>query len=418
MRQASRKGGLLQSGLIFSALSFVPGLGNYAFQAIISRNLGDSGEFGLANSALSFTLLLSLPVSIATSAVTHYLARFNFAGDDARLHDLLAGCRKFLFRLTIGGSVFALLLINPLSHFFHFPRASLMLAALACVWTGLWAAFGTALCQGLAWFKRLALIGILTMCLRLIFGGLMTLEFSTAEMVVLATAVGTLANLTLLFWRKDLARPSRHPESPWNREFIQFLIVSTACVGGSYCFMQGDLLVAKRYFSGPDLDAYSAAGLLARSLLMTAGPLLTVLFTHRSGESDGGSLREHLKLLGLYAASLVGGAVSLYLLRNLFLNILARNNPAAAGMITPFIIAMVFIGLLQALAMWALASRWLKISMLYGGLGVAYWIALLWLGKTPAELLHAMPVAAAIALGTLLVFWLTTMRRHKSALPG
>jgi O-antigen/teichoic acid export membrane protein len=417
MKKTSRGEGLLQSGIIFAAISFLPGLGNYAFQGVISRNLGNTGEFGLANSALSFTALLSLPVTIVTFAVTHYIARFNFAGDDERLHSLLAGCRKFLFRLTVAGSVLAVLLVKPLSEFFHFARASLMLAALTFALAGLWAAFATALCQGLGWFKRLALIGVMTMLLRLAFGGLVTMKIPTAEMVVLASVVGLLANLILLYWKKDLARPSSHPESPWNREFIQFLAVSAACVIGSYCFMQGDQLAAKRYFSKPDLDAYSAASLLARALPMTVGPLLTVLFTHRSGTNRHDSMTEQLKLLALYAAGLVGGAAGLLLLRNLCLKLMARNNPETAEMLVPLTVTMVFVGLLQALSLWSLASRWMKISLLYGGLGVAYWIALLCVGTSPATLLHAMPIVSGLALGALLLFWLATMRRQKSVAP-
>ncbi len=412
-RPANPVGKLLQSGILLSAISIFTGMGNYAFQAVISRNLGNSGEYGLANSTLSFAAFLSLPVTIATFAITHYIARFNFAGQDERLHDLLAGCRRFLFRLTIGGSVFALVLVKPLSHLFHFSRTSLLLAALCCVWAGLWGAFGTALCQGLAWFGRLALLGVMTMVLRLLFGGLITRKIPSAEMVVLASAVGLLANLMLLVWRKDLARPSRHPESPWNREFIQFLIVSTACVGGIYLFSQGDLLVAKRYFTGPELDAYSAAGLMARALPMTVAPMLTVLFTHRSGGGQEGSLPAQLKLLGLYASGLVIGAISLFVLKNLFLNIIARNTPEATGMITPLITTMFFSGLLQGLALWALASRWLKISVLYGVLGLGYWLVLFVLGKSPRELLHLMPVTAGIAFVLLLVFWISTMRRDQ-----
>ena len=54
-------------------------------------------------------------------------------------------------------------------------------------------------------------------------------------------------------------------------------------------------------------------------------------------------------------------------------------------MIGQLSITMVFAGLLQALAMWSLASRWIKLSMLYGRLGIAYWITLLCLGKSPAD---------------------------------
>jgi len=82
-------------------------------------------------------------------------------------------------------------------------------------------------------------------------------------------------------------------------------------------------------------------------------------------------------------------------------------------MIAPFAITMVFVGLMQAIGTWALASHWLKISLLYGILGAAYWALLLAVGKTPAALLHAMPLAAGTAFLFLFSFWFIAMRRHK-----
>ena len=82
-------------------------------------------------------------------------------------------------------------------------------------------------------------------------------------------------------------------------------------------------------------------------------------------------------------------------------------------MIGPLAFTMIFVALLQALAMWALASRWIKIALLYGGLGLAYWVTLLCLGKSPADLLRVMPIMAGLSFGTLFVFWLTAMCRHK-----
>ena len=48
-----------------------------------------SDEYGLASSAVSFMGLLGLPLAIATAAVTHYVARFNFSGDNARRQNKL-----------------------------------------------------------------------------------------------------------------------------------------------------------------------------------------------------------------------------------------------------------------------------------------------------------------------------------------
>jgi hypothetical protein len=414
MKQGSRVGNLLQSGIIFTLASFLAGLGNYAFQAIIGRQLGQtSGEYGLVLTTLSFTQLLGLPLAIATAAVTHYIARFNISGDDARLHGLLAGCRRFLFHLTVTGSIVAIVLVKPLSDFFHFPRTGLMLVALACVLAGLWSSFVTALCQGLAWFKRLALIALLAVMLRILFGWTTSRIWPVAELAVLASAFMLLANLVLLFWKKDFPHRTDTAISPWTGEFTQFLIVSGAFVFGNYCFNQADLLVAQRNnFSGASLSAYSAAGLLARALPMVVAPLLTVLFTHRSGQHHGDAQQEQLKLLGLYAVGLIGGAVVLFLLRDLCVRLIfGKPAPEAADMISRLAPTMVFAGLLQALGTWSLASRWIKLALFYGGLGLGYWLTLLLLGKSPADLLHVMPIAAGVAFLVLFLVWFPALRR-------
>ena len=409
MKDKPTKSRLIHSGLILSAASFLIGLGNFAFQAIIGRQLKESGEYGLVNTTLGYVGLLGLPLLIATTAITHYIARYDFHGDDARLQGLLAGCRKFLFRLTIAGSLLAILLAKPLSDFLHF-RPGLTFAALACVLAGLWGGLATALCQGLSWFKRLALIGLLGAGIRLVFAGGVVARFPAAEWAVLATAIAVLSNLILLYWRKDLARPAQ-AISPWDREFIQFLIVSAAFVGGGYCFTQGDLLVGQRFFSKPELDNYTSAGVFARALPMTVAPLLTVLFTHRSTAHTGDALREQLKLIGLYAIGLICGLVGLLVLRKYCLQMIGRNTPEAAGMVGQLAATMVAVGLLQALGMWALASRWVKIALLYGGLGLAYWLTLFWLGKSPAALLQVMPFASGMAFVILFTGWLLAMRR-------
>jgi len=424
VKNQPRTGGLLQSGIIFSAISFVTGLGNLAFQAVMARHLKDQGQYGHANSALNALMpLLALLPGVATVAVAHYIAHFKASGDHARLQGLLAGCRKFLIRLTVAGSLLAVVVIQPLSSFFHYPE-TLVLATLVCTLLGLWAALVGAMCQGLSWFKRLAFIGLLTMLLRVGFGYFVTLKWPSPETAVLASAFALLANLILLFWRKELSLHSE-PVSPWNREFVYYLIVSAACVGGGYLFSLGDLLIANKFFAGTQNDAYNIAERLAAALPITVSPLLAVLFTSRSGARSGNIVAEQLKLLGVYVVALLFGAGALYVLRGLCVRILlGRTSPEAEAMIGQLAVTMVFVGLLQSLALWSLASRWWKISLLYGGLGLAYWLillerlTLLKTEKTPAALLQTMPVATGLAFGILFCFWLITMKRHQRGEQG
>lgn len=401
---------LWRSGIILSAAGFLAGIGNYVFQGLIGRQLGKE-EYGIVNTTIGFMGLLGLPLLIATTAVTHHIAHFHAREDHGRLRGLLLGCRRFLFQLTIIGTVMAVVLIKPLSEFFNFPRSSLMLVAVICVIASLWGSLATALCQGMSWFKRLAFIGLAAVGLRLAFGWFATREQPVAEAAVMATGFAVLANLVLLYWRKELFSHGE-PASPWDRDFVQFLVASAACVGGGYCFTQGDLLVAQRYFQGEEIGVYSAAALLARALPMVVGPLLVVLFTSRSGHREGAVVSEQFKLLGLYGAGLVCGAMGLFILRHFCVKLIfGQETPQAATMIGCLAATMVFVGLLQALAMWALASRWLKVAVFYGVLGLAYWLTLLWRGTTPERLLETMPVAAGVALGGLLAVWAIVMKR-------
>src|SRR3954463_16016823 len=98
-----------RTGIIFSVISFLSLGIHWLFQFIVSPQLGGSeGEYGLIQFTIAFIMFLQIPLQIATQAVTHYVARFHFSGDDARLHGLLAGCRKLLFHVTIAGSLVAM----------------------------------------------------------------------------------------------------------------------------------------------------------------------------------------------------------------------------------------------------------------------------------------------------------------------
>jgi len=412
---ATRK--LLRSGVLFTAISFVTGLGNLAFQAVMGRHLQGVGQFGDANSVIgSFLPLLGLLPQIATFAVTHYIAHFSARGDHARLQGLLLGCRRFIFWITLGGSLLAIIVIKPLSQFFHYNE-SLMLITLLCTLLGLWASFTTMLCQGLGWFQRLALIGLLGVVLRVGFGWCVTFKWPCAETAVLASGFALLANLVLLCWRRELVLPGT-PVSPWSREFGWYLVISAAFVAGNFCFFQGDFLVAKKFFvNQADLDNYTAAGNLARAIPQTVAPLLAVMFTSRSGQRRGGIVSGQLKLVGLSGLGLLVGAVGLYELRTIGLQILGRNNPSAAAMIGPFALTMVFVGLLQGLAFWSLASRWSKIILLYGVLGLGFWLLLFLVGRSPATLLRVMPAGTGLAFAGLFGCWGLTLRRHHPA-PG
>jgi O-antigen/teichoic acid export membrane protein len=400
---------LWRSGIFWSVLTFVGGLGNLAFSAMIFRRLSQT-EYGYSNTTMTYVGFLSLPLSMVSTALIHYIAYFRGQNDEARLQGLLAGCQKFLLKATIAGSLLVVVLANPLGRVFGY-RASLVLVALICVLVGLWSGFAVALCQGMAWFKRMAILGLVAVGMRLLFGWVMTKRFPTAEIAVLAFAFSLLANLSLLYWWKDIFRHGATRISPWNQEFVNFLLVTGAYVVGNWFFLNGDDLVANKYFPGDNLGAYEVAARWDRALPGIVLPLLLVMFTSRSGGKERQALSDQRILLSLYAVGLGCGTAGLITFRDLLVKIICGHpNPQAAGMLIPFTVTMAFVGLGQAVAIWSLASRWLNLALFYGALGLIYWLTLMLLGHTPVTLLKIMPLGAGAAFCLLLVLWLWTAR--------
>jgi hypothetical protein len=122
-----------------------------------------------------------------------------------------------------------------------------------------------------------------------------------------------------------------------------------------------------------------------------------------------------LKLLGLYTIGLAAGAAGLLLLSDFWVRLIfGKYTPEAAAMVSRLAITMALIGLMQAVGMWALASHWLKVALLYGASGLVYWLVLLAWGTSPAVLLRLMPVASGAAFALLFVSWLAAMRSSHS----
>jgi len=410
---------LWRSGIVWSIFSFLGGLGNFAFNIIVGGQIPKT-EFGYFTNTLNgFAGFIALPVLMVSTAVVHYIAHFRGQNDEARLQGLLAGSQKFLLKVTIAGSLLALVLADPLAHFFNFPRTGLMGAALICVLVGWWSGFGVALCQGMAWFKRMAVVSLIAVAMRILFGWLVTKKIPTAEMALSATTFSLLANLVLLYWWKDIFRHGAERISPWNKEFVTFLTVTGTYVAGGWFFLSGDALVAQKYFSANELGSYGAAGQLGRAIPSTVGPLIMVMFTSRSGGRKAQALNDQRILLTLCGVGLACGVVGLIVFRRLFVSLIFRHpDPSAAAMVIPFAITMAIMGLIQTVATWALASRSFKIPILYGVSGLAYWLVLLYRGRTPAAILHLMPIGAIVALVVLLTAWLITQRRQSPTLIG
>lgn len=391
----------IQDGAILTVASLFAAVGNYLFQALMRRHLPWS-EFGYLNATISLIALAGVPLTAASQTVTHHLALIHATGDDEKMARIQAASLKFLRHLTWVVFALCLILIHPVCEFLHFPRMSLVWIALLWIPVSLWSALGAAWCTGLSRFRLLACLLILSAFVRLAAGLLASL-YPWAETGVFASILSGLILAVIVVFSPHHATVVRLRKALFDPTLLLYGAAALAASFGAFVFLQGDQIVAQRHFPGEELGRYSGAGLLGRAIVWASLPVLTVYFTRRSGHN--GAQPSPRWLLGIYLAMIFGGAIFLLLVKVPLLSLFLRaHDPALTQLATWFALAMIPIGILQALGCHYLAARRIPECLAFGVCGVAYLLVITTLGQTPALMLGWMggaAWAAVVLLGCL-----------------
>lgn len=407
---SERPRSLWQSSAVLMAAGLAGSAGNYVFQAMMGRLLPLS-EFGYFNAAVGLAGMLTVAITAASQAVTHHLARHNALNELDRVEELKAASSRFLLYLTLICSVIAVIFIHPISVFFHVPRAAITGWVLATILVGLWSGLAMAWCAGLGHFHLMAVLGMAAVAVRLVAGALAGWTWNVAESAISASVFSGLSLVVLVAWReRNSLRVRGRLKVLWKPEFVRFFVASLAVCTGNFAFMQSDAVVAQRCLSGPDLGAYTAAGLFGRAVVWLPIPILTVFFTARSGQerSDKTTWSKLAAYVGLLFVGAAFVIVSKGLLCRLLLN---RADPAVVGLMNRFALAMIPVGVLQAAGFYVLAARRLAPSLVYGGCGLLYVVALTWWGRNANSLLNVILGGASTAILLMALAMLAKRRR-------
>lgn len=402
--------GWLSDGLILTAANFVAALGNYLFQALMKRHLPWS-EFGYLNATLSLILFAGVPLTAASQALTHHLAKIRVTGDEDKINRFQAASLKLLRHLTWILFAACLLLIYPLSEFLHFPRQSLIWVGLLWVPVNLWNALGGAWCGGLSRFRLLSALLILTAIVRLTVGAAAVSFYPWAEAGIFANILSGLVIAAVAVFSPHHGTDTELQSTWLNRDLFDYGAAALAVAFSSFVFLQGDQMVAQRHFPADELGRFIGAGLLGRTIVWASLPVLTVYFTRRSGQEQ--TLSSSTRLLVIYLLMIGAGAISIILLRHLLLTLfLGAQDPGLAAMTARFALTMVPIGILQAMGYHYLAARRISECLVFGACGLFYLMALAAFGRTPALMLNWMSGAACASI-VLLGFLSLILRIRK-----
>jgi len=403
----------LSDGLILTAANFLAAGGNYAFQAVMRRQLSWS-EFGYLNATLSLIVFAGVPLTAASQTLTHHLAQIRVSGDEEKIAQLQAASLKLLRYLTWALFVFCALLLVPVSEYLHFPRMSLAWVGLLWIPVNLWSMLGGAWCTGLSRFRLLSILLISATLVRLATGAIAVSFYPWAEAGISASIFSGLVLASIAVFSPHHAAAASLRQVLFQRDWLVYGVAALGVTFGAFVFLQGDQIMAQRHFPGEELGRYSGAGLLGRTIVWASLPVLTVYFTRRSGHHP--EMASPSILLVVYLAMIGAGALGIFVLRAHLLQLFLGVQDAGLSQMTAhFVAAMIPIGILQAMGCHYLAARRLPECLVFGGCGLAYLFALAHFGQTPSLMLNTMGIGAIASV--FILGLVSAVRRARNAFP-
>jgi O-antigen/teichoic acid export membrane protein len=404
----------LSDGLVLTVANFVAALGSYFFQALMRRHLSWP-EFGYLNTTLSLILFAGVPLTAASQTMAHHLAHMGAMGRSENVAQLQAAGLKLLRHLTWIVFGLCVLLLPPLAAYLRFPRASLAWAGLLWIPVNLWSTLGSSWCAGLSRFRLLSVLIIGAALLRLVAGAIAVSLYPWAEAGIAATIISGVVLGSIAVFSPHHATASSLRQLLLQRDWLLYGLAALAVAFGSLAFFQGDQILAQRHFPGGQLGRYTGVGLLGRTIVWASAPILTVYFTRRSGHHA--ALASPTPLLGIYLGLLAAGAIGIVLLRDLLLQLLLGVQDADLSTMTArFALAMIPIGILQAMGCHSLATRRLPECLAFAACAVGYLVALSMFGHTPASMLNVMSSGATVSVVLLVLVSVACRRRNRAPL--
>jgi hypothetical protein len=397
----------LPAWVAVAALSFI-------VQIIFRRDFAP-GEFGTLNTVLAVVGLMTVPLLAVDRAFAWYLAQNHPADQSERVAALRSS--SLLITETCGwvwGAISLLLLFVVLG-LLGLPRFSLGLFTLVITLLALAGVVSGAVCRErnrLRFWGRLLAGAALA---RVQVGAGLAGSEPWAESGLAAFLVAGFITLVPALTHREIEAGLRVKalRSALDRDFLRYLGATFSVLLAVFLFSSADRLIAQSWFGvatnlnmglvdWQGFDAYQTAGLLGRALLWGTQPLLLLLLARRSRLDQ--TTAASLTWFWIYLGALLAGAILLIVLTVPLSRLFCGDDFATTARFVPsFALAMVPLGVLQALGIFVLASRRFVECHVFGGLGVAYALLLYLVGRQ-AQLMPAYMFGGGVLAIMVLLF--------------
>ena len=269
---------------------------NYAFHVVVSRLLGPS-EYGALAALLAVILVLSVPFAVLQTALANRTATLRAHGREHEVAGLAADALKTVLPFAWAAGLVVLVVGTPLlSIFLHIGIAPAMLLAPFVV-ASVPLSVGYGVLQGQLRFKALAMLILVGVALRFVFGVTLVSVGLGVSGALLGTVLATALTVPLAVYVIRVDRVA------WRgaRRILHALRADagTALYGLTtfWVLAEVDVALARHYLSADDAGFYSSAGLMARAPLFIAAAVGVVAFPRFvAGRTNEESLRRWLRV--------------------------------------------------------------------------------------------------------------------------
>ena len=388
---------------------------NFLSQIFLRRELAP-GEFGTVNVVLGVVAVLAAPL-LALDFFFNQRAVSPNAVPSSQAHR-----RVIMEMATLGWGGISLVLLFVLLPLLDLPRTSLHILSILAVGAALFAVLSGSLCASgnrlRFWTTMLVVAAAVRVIASAAFGYYQPWAQSGIAAVIIAGIVTAIPAL-----QPRVGEPSR--AEAWtflrSRDFLVPCLATISILLALALFTNADRIVAQSEFGTPDhadmgyvdpplFDDYQTAGLLGRALLWGTLPLLWVFYANRAALAR--STFASFRFFWFYLGALVIGTILLVTLAPMWSAIFSGYPLGVARFIPGFAGAMFMLGILQGIAIFALASRRYIECFTLGACSIAYTIFLYLFGHQPQVMTTCMFGGALVSLMIVLLVGVTRYARN------
>ena len=349
--------GLTRNSSIITFGIIVSNILAYVFHIVVGRALGptDYGEFG---ALISLYLIISLPSSALSSAVTKYSAKYNAKGEFSRIGVLRNSLRKKA--LILGIIIFLVVSIFSylISSFLNVNIFSVLIVGLTLIFS-LILPINRGVLQGMKKFKILSMNNILESVCRLALAFIFIFLGFIENGVVLAYGLAyLLAFIFILPFIKETKSRKKLEKSELGKiyRFIFIVLIANLLI---QLIINLPTLFIKHFYSAEFTGLWTAALTLARTSLFVTGGIALVMFpevAEKDNHNDKKNVFKKALLLTLIVS--IGAGLCFILFGNLAVSILYGNSYLGAVPILEWMgLTMIPLGVLQLWINYLVARR-------------------------------------------------------------